>query len=187
MINIFTKNTFKELIVKIIKEELENVSGLGDSQVTSEELNEILEGYLECALWTEEERLKEDQHVDNKAIDDEDDDDNEIEKLIKLQRKLNNKPFISFITDDLDVDSKIQAYIDIKTFISNAGGSAISEALDDNGTARLGHDIWLTRNGHGAGFFDHSYNFEKELTDAAHKLKQVDLYINADGKLVFGN
>ena len=78
--------------------------------------------------------------------------------------------------------------MDIKQFLSLAGDSVI-EAIEDNGLERLGHDIWLTRNGHGAGFFDHSYDDENEkrLISAAKSLKEVDLYINDDMKLSFGN
>jgi hypothetical protein len=77
--------------------------------------------------------------------------------------------------------------MDIRDFISYAGDEAISEAIDDGGTFRLGMDIWLTRNGHGSGFFDHSYIFEKNLMDAAKKLKGVDLYLGDDLKLYFSN
>jgi hypothetical protein len=53
----------------------------------------------------------------------------------------------------------------------------------------LGHDIWLSRNGHGAGFFDRGYDdhIEKILMDSAHKLGGVDLFINDDMKLSFSN
>jgi hypothetical protein len=48
-------------------------------------------------------------------------------------------------------------------------------------------DIWLTRNGHGSGFFDHSYDDdnEKKLMDAARSLKEKYLYIGDDNKLHF--
>ena len=46
-------------------------------------------------------------------------------------------------------------------------------------------DIWFTRNGHGSGFFDHSYENEKILMDAGHKLKGVDLYVGDDNKIYF--
>ncbi len=85
------------------------------------------------------------------------------------------------------MDSKIQAYIDIKSFIKLAGADAVAEAIQENGADHLGHDIWLTRNGHGAGFFDRSYQFEDALVAAARAIKSVDLYISDSGQLVFSN
>jgi hypothetical protein len=47
----------------------------------------------------------------------------------------------------------------------------------------LGHDFALTRNGHGAGFWDgriQDKELAKALTDAAHKAGEVDLYLGDD-------
>lgn len=46
-----------------------------------------------------------------------------------------------------------------------------------------GHDLWLTRNGHGCGFWDRGYSPElsKRLTDAAHAVGETDWYIGDDG------
>jgi hypothetical protein len=50
-------------------------------------------------------------------------------------------------------------------------------------SAQLGHDFWLTRNGHGAGFWDGRIN-DKEvaarITKSAHSFGEVHLYINQD-------
>jgi hypothetical protein len=53
---------------------------------------------------------------------------------------------------------------------------------------QAGHDFWLTRNGHGAGFWDrHSKGrgrtIGKVLTDASHVAGERDLYIGDDGKV----
>lgn len=47
----------------------------------------------------------------------------------------------------------------------------------------VGHDFWLTRNRHGAGFWDGDYAPEvgKRLTDAAHAYGSCDLYVGDDG------
>ena len=44
---------------------------------------------------------------------------------------------------------------------------------------RAGHDFWLTRNRHGAGFWDGDWPEPagKRLTDAAHAFGSVDLYV----------
>lgn len=45
-----------------------------------------------------------------------------------------------------------------------------------------GHDFWLTRNGHGAGFWDRGLGeIGDALTKAAHKAGEVDLYVGDDG------
>lgn len=50
--------------------------------------------------------------------------------------------------------------------------------------AQNGHDFWLTRNDHGAGFWDRGYgDVGKRLTDAAHAWGDSALYIGDDGKL----
>lgn len=57
--------------------------------------------------------------------------------------------------------------------------------LDDMG--QIGHDFWLTRNGHGAGFWDGDYEKElgKYLTDVSHEFGTIDLYVGDSGKLYF--
>ena len=50
---------------------------------------------------------------------------------------------------------------------------------------RAGHDFWLTRNGHGAGFWDGDWPEPQAttLTDAARAFSPVDLYIGDDGHI----
>lgn len=49
---------------------------------------------------------------------------------------------------------------------------------------QAGHDFWLTRNRHGAGFWDEgSGSVFKRLTDAAHAYGSYDLYVGSDGKV----
>lgn len=49
--------------------------------------------------------------------------------------------------------------------------------------SRAGHDFWLTRNHHGAGFWDGDWEDGDALTDAAHIFGESDLYIGDDGKI----
>lgn len=50
---------------------------------------------------------------------------------------------------------------------------------------QCGHDFWLTRNGHGAGFWDRGYDvlLGDALTRAAHECGPRDLYVGDDGKV----
>ena len=46
----------------------------------------------------------------------------------------------------------------------------------------FGHDLWLTQNHHGAGFWDRGLGeLGKRLTTAAHAEGSVDLYLSDDG------
>ena len=48
--------------------------------------------------------------------------------------------------------------------------------------AQAGHDFWLTRNGHGAGFWDRGLGERGDrLTNAAHVYGACDLYLGDDG------
>lgn len=51
--------------------------------------------------------------------------------------------------------------------------------------AYAGHDFWLTRNGHGCGFWDGDWDesVEKELTAIAKSFGQLDVYLGDDGKV----
>ena len=49
---------------------------------------------------------------------------------------------------------------------------------------RAGHDFWLTRNGHGAGFWNRDLgDLGCQLSDAATVYRGVHLYIGDDGKV----
>jgi hypothetical protein len=50
--------------------------------------------------------------------------------------------------------------------------------------AQAGHDFWLTRNGHGTGFWDRGHGKAGEiLTQAAHRAGERTIYDGDDGKL----
>jgi hypothetical protein len=162
---------------------------VGNLYLTDEEVTEIMSGYLEAAIWTEEERLK-DEYESNKPSDEYDDPDDyedTTEKIVKQSNQQPSQQFQGFSVADIDPDSRIQAYVDIKKFILTVGDAAASEAIDDQGLKRLGMDIWLSRNGHGSGFFDHSYENEEILMGTARNLGGVDLYLGDDNKLYFSN
>jgi hypothetical protein len=62
------------------------------------------------------------------------------------------------------------------------------EDLKSRGSqAQHGHDFWLTRNRHGAGFWDRGYGAAgKRLTSSAHAYGEKIAYEGDDGKLYFG-
>jgi hypothetical protein len=63
--------------------------------------------------------------------------------------------------------------------------SSFAELLDQAGSPEQnGHDFWLTRNRHGAGFWDRNYGaIGTKLTEMAHPYGECDIYVGDDGKL----
>lgn len=57
--------------------------------------------------------------------------------------------------------------------------------LEGENMSLAGHDFWLTRNGHGAGFWDGDWEKSKgeRLTEASKKFGECDLYVGDDGKI----
>lgn len=62
--------------------------------------------------------------------------------------------------------------------------------LDRSGLSAesAGHDFWLTRNGHGSGFWDSDLpgNTGEALTAASHTFEECTLYLRDDGKIYIG-
>ena len=159
-----------------------------NEEVVSSDINKILSGYIEAALFTEEERLESDRTESDYNPYNDDDAEDEMEKLIMITNNFKHKPFESFTRQDITPNSLITAYSDIKKFLAMAGDS-VDEAIESNGLDQLGMDIWYTRNHHGSGFFDRSYDYdtEKKLIEAGHALGEVDLYLTNNNLLAFGN
>ncbi len=145
-------------------------------------IKKVVDAYLVAALWTEEEKMKEDNDEELQSMygeteeDDEEDKNNHIRNLI---------PEIDFSINNIADNSKIKAYNDIKNFINIVGIDTIHDNEIDE--EMLGHDIWLTRNRHGAGFFDRNYDAEVEekLMKAAHELGEDYLYLGDDSLFHF--
>ena len=58
------------------------------------------------------------------------------------------------------------------------------KSSDKNATVEhFGHNVWLTQNGHGAGFWDGDYANGEELTALCKELGEVHLYRGDDGKI----
>ncbi len=52
--------------------------------------------------------------------------------------------------------------------------------------ANAGHDFWLTRNGHGAGFWENDFGTEEQctaLTAASKAFGECNLYVGDDGQI----
>jgi hypothetical protein len=72
--------------------------------------------------------------------------------------------------------------------LSDAAFQSFNESSDDYplnpAQYHIAHDFWLTRNHHGAGFWDGDYPepLATTLTNLAHSFGEQNLYVGDDGK-----
>ena len=123
-------------------------------------LQDFLGGYLVCALWSSTDNATE---SGGEPLDD------------------------NYDVDDIPPEEKAKAESDCKDFVE-ANLPALTELTNKPGYgwSSAGHDFWLTRNGHGAGFWDRGFGkVGDELSAAAKVYSSVDIYVGDDGKLYF--
>lgn len=88
--------------------------------------------------------------------------------------------------DDLAPETLEKAIVDCRDFQSNAIWLKHQNELSDS---QGGHDFWLTRNGHGAGFWDRdelSKEAQTELSDLSREFGEIDAYEGDDGLVYLG-
>lgn len=93
-----------------------------------------------------------------------------------------------------DGGDPLDANYDVSDFTAKALAEAIGDCKDfqeeyghlweDNSNSDAGHNYWLNRSGHGAGFWDGGYKNGDKLDKAAKAAGSVDIYV-AGGKLHF--
>lgn len=87
-----------------------------------------------------------------------------------------------FDTDDFSQEALAEAKKDCAAFLKKA-----EHLLADADPQQVGHDFWLTRNGHGAGFWDrpeiYGEDASEELTRIAKTFGEEDVYVGDDGIL----
>lgn len=82
---------------------------------------------------------------------------------------------------DIAEDTLAQAEADCRAFQTANQADLDATGADD---AQHGHDFWLTRNRHGAGFWDRGYGHSgRRLTNAAHAAGNVDWCVGDDGRV----
>lgn len=126
-------------------------------------------------------------------------------KYLKYFEKINHKPDVIDIiinsyletaiwTADFDDDADVktiydfsdkarkQAKEEIEWFLKNAG-----DVFSDVSYTSIGHDLWLSRNHHGSGFFDRNYDDEVTdfLMDLSHELGEINIYVDSNDKINF--
>jgi hypothetical protein len=115
----------------------------------------ILSAYLTCALWSGLDWSTEEETGNPIPLDE------------------------NYDVDDVSPEAVAESAADLHDFLeSNA------EDLAGMDPEQIGHDFWLSRNHHGAGFWDRGLGERGDrLTSAAHVYGEVDLYVGDDGKL----
>jgi len=89
---------------------------------------------------------------------------------------------------DFDAETMRRMIEDCERFESQVGDLLVAENLTYQGydpEQAGGHDFWLTRNRHGAGFKDGHWvrDVAEKLTAAAHAFGEFDLFVGDDGKI----
>ena len=67
--------------------------------------------------------------------------------------------------------------LDLTEFLDNP---EVERAVESRGLKAVVHDFWLTRNGHGAGFWAGDYGNGEVLTEIAHAFGNVETYEGDD-------
>jgi hypothetical protein len=135
-------------------------------KLLSRELNEFQVAYIECAIWSS---------LDWSLCDDENPD------APSNPEPLDN----NYSMSDLAESTLDSMMADCDKFESEFGIPGYDDPRYSN-PEKAGHDFWLTRNGHGAGFWDRSELSKADqdkYTAAAESFGECDLYPGDDGKL----
>lgn len=92
----------------------------------------------------------------------------------------NDKPLDANHTiQDFAPEALLEAEKDCKAFQQECGILFLGQEES------AGHDFWLTRNHHGAGFWDGDWEDGEVLTEESHKMGEKHVYTGDDGKLYF--
>ncbi len=91
-----------------------------------------------------------------------------------------------YSSHDIAPSTMTQAAADCISFMAQAA-PILAGLADDKKRPAIGHDLWLTRNHHGAGFWDGDYPEEigDALTALAHSFCELCPVVGDDGMIYF--
>lgn len=90
----------------------------------------------------------------------------------------------NYSEEDIAEETLIEMRRDCEEFVRKAPALINASGLS---AEQVGHDFWLTRNGHGAGFWDRGLGkIGDALTNAAKTFGSYDLYVGDDG-MIYGS
>jgi hypothetical protein len=127
-----------------------------------QKFDEFTVAYIECALWS--------------STDDNDDNLDDNYSITDISPET-----LAKMVSDCEVFQRENLEHIEKGF----GGHDTANNEDFSCYGRAGHDFWLTRNGHGAGFWDGDWpeSVATILTDSSKRFGVVDLYVGDDGQI----
>ena len=95
----------------------------------------------------------------------------------------------NYTAQDIEPDTLAQMRSDCEQFTARYGNEiARAKQIDKSYTdGHAGHDFWLTRNGHGAGFWDRELGVIGDtLTLATEAFGEYNLYVGDNGEIYGG-
>ncbi len=120
---------------------------------TMSRLDAFTEAYIECALWSSTD--------------------------INEQGDMGSPLDENYGPEDIAPECLASMVRDCADFQETQADDLAKSGLSDE---QAGHDFWLTRNGHGAGFWDRGLGaVGHRLTEASKPYGSVDLYVGDDG------
>lgn len=132
------------------------------SNITEFQIAQFIEGYLTAALWSSNDTLPGTEEDENPEV-----------------VQLDDFEFADGVADALMVDCK--DFIEANAFDLLAYAEQKTHAQGYDAFECAGHDFWLTRNNHGAGFWDRGLGeLGDRLTAASESFGSIDLYLGDD-------
>jgi hypothetical protein len=129
---------------------------MGSMTITRKDVDVFTEAYIEAALWSSTDN-------DGEPLDHE------------------------YNSDNLDADTKKVMKADCKRFLEKVDAAGLLEHISDSHSTLIhaGHDFWLTRNHHGAGFWDGDWQqrIGDDLTEIARLFGDYHLFVGDDGEI----
>ena len=96
---------------------------------------------------------------------------------------------LNYSKDDLSIEAALKIGVDCALFFETIKGlTPVFDELPEEWIRHAGHDFWLTRCGHGCGFWDGDWDdfpFKDDLDRVSKEFGKIDLYVGDDGKLYF--
>jgi hypothetical protein len=125
----------------------------------NKKLSPFVRAYIECALWSSNDNYDE---SGGEPLD------------------------ANYSIDDISEATLAEMVSECEDFQASNDSDLDASGLDEE---QQGHDFWLTRNHHGAGFWDRKARGTPEgeacerLSEASKVYGSVDLYVGDDGKI----
>lgn len=172
-----------------------------------QELDDFLAGYIECALWADLDMsprcyeckgpakpCESCPHGEGDVVCDNAECDHygeHVRELGEIGAGDDWPDWVDRISDEARATMREECasfmagcLADLREYCGQLGDWSGSDGSTPAAMARAGHDFWLTRNGHGAGFWDRGLGeLGERLTAVAKPYSSAYVYVGGDGKV----